>query len=440
MTGVDTISPSPRASDAREPVALLYRDLRAGPKGLSSREAARRLVAYGPNVLERRTRVRWPGQILRQVSHPLALLLWAASALAFVAGMVPLGIAIVVVVVLNAGFAFMQETQAERAVEALRRYLPLQTTALRDGAEQDVDARSLVPGDVVVIREGDRISADARLLEGARRARPLDADRRVATGLPLVRADRHDRAADRGARPRLQRHDVPRRRGPRARLRDRHADRARADRGARATRRDRAEPPRARGPARRVADRPRRPRRRARVPAGRWLVAGLPLGDSFSFAIGLIVANVPEGLLPTITLSLAVGVSALARRGALVKRLSALETLGSTTVICTDKTGTLTENRMRPVRVWTPLGEIELEERGRIRERRSPRTPSSGCSDERSPRAARPSWPMRRPASRVARRPRSGSSRRRARSASTSAPRGGNTSGGACTASTRSSA
>ena len=95
-----------------------------------------------------------------------------------------------------------------------------------------------------------------------------------------------------------------------------------------------------------------------------WLVAGLPLGDSFSFAIGLIVANVPEGLLPTITLSLAVGVSALARRGALVKRLSAIETLGSTTVICTDKTGTLTENRMRPVRVWTPLGEVDLEEDG----------------------------------------------------------------------------
>jgi calcium-translocating P-type ATPase len=96
------------------------------------------------------------------------------------------------------------------------------------------------------------------------------------------------------------------------------------------------------------------------LPVG-WLVAGLPPGESVSFAIGLIVANVPEGLLPTITLSLAVGVSALARRGALVKRLSAIETLGSTTVICTDKTGTLTENRMRPVRVWTPIAEVDLE-------------------------------------------------------------------------------
>ena len=136
-----------------------------------------------------------------------------------------------------------------------------------------------------------------------------------------------------------------------------------------------------------------------------WLVAGLPSGDSFSFAIGLIVANVPEGLLPTITLSLAVGVSALARRGALVKRLSALETLGSTTVICTDKTGTLTENRMRPVRVWTPLGEVDLEN-DREPARLPVRTLSSASSDGRSPRAARPNWTPHRPESRVGRRPR----------------------------------
>ena len=96
------------------------------------------------------------------------------------------------------------------------------------------------------------------------------------------------------------------------------------------------------------------------LPIG-WLVAGLPLEDAFTFAVGLIVANVPEGLLPTLTLALAVGVAGLARRGALVKRLSAVETLGSTNVICTDKTGTLTENRMRPVSVWTPLGELDLE-------------------------------------------------------------------------------
>ena len=146
------------------------------------------------------------------------------------------------------------------------------------------------------------------------------------------------------------------------------------------------------------------------LPIG-WLGAGLPLDDAVSFAIGLIVANVPEGLLPTITLALAVGVADLARRGALVKRLSAVETLGSTTVICTDKTGTLTENRMRAMRVWTPLGELDLEHDVDLRPR-SPGTRCSASSAGRSPPAAPPSSTPSGPASHAARRPRSGCSRR----------------------------
>ncbi|WP_269207240.1 HAD-IC family P-type ATPase [Rhodococcus opacus] len=96
------------------------------------------------------------------------------------------------------------------------------------------------------------------------------------------------------------------------------------------------------------------------IPLG-TLMAGLSLDDSVNFAIGLLVANVPEGLLPTITLALAVGVRTLARQGALVKRLSAVETLGCTSVICTDKTGTLTMNRMRTTRLWTPDGVVTFD-------------------------------------------------------------------------------
>ena len=129
---------------------------------------------------------------------------------------------------------------------------------------------------------------------------------------------------------------------------DRDADRARPDRRADRARRARAEPARASGAPRRLADR----RLRASSSGSHSSRSGgsspgCRCSDALNFAIGLIVANVPEGLLPTITLALAVGVAMLARRGALVKRLSAVETLGSAAVICTDKTGTLTENRMR---------------------------------------------------------------------------------------------
>jgi calcium-translocating P-type ATPase len=349
------------APDAREPSALLLRHLHASPRGLSSREAARRLIAYGPNELEQRGGSRWPSQLLRQVTHPLAVLLWVASALAFVADLVPLGIAIVVVIVLNAGFAFMQERQAERAVEALRRYLPQQATALRDGRREQIDVRTLVPGDVVVVQEGDRISADARLLEGG-----LEVDLSTLTG---------------ESQPVYRSAELVDTEGPLLEARDLvfsgttcvggealalvFATGMRTELGRIAALSQRVE--------QELSPLEEQVRRvawlialvaviagLAFLPLG-WLVAGLPLDDSLSFAIGLIVANVPEGLLPTITLSLAVGVGVLARRGALVKRLSAIETLGSTTVICTDKTGTLTENRMRPARMWTPLGELDLE-------------------------------------------------------------------------------
>jgi calcium-translocating P-type ATPase len=348
-------------TEPRERIELLFRDLRARPEGLSSREARRRLVAYGPNELERRGGRRWPRQLLKQFSHPLALLLWAAAALAFVGVSAVLGIAIVLVVVLNALFAFMQERQAERAVDALRRYLPVQAAVLRDGHRTTVDARELVPGDVVFVVEGDRISADARVLEGA-----VDVDLSTLTGesQPVLRSA--DRLDPRG--PLLEAGDLVFSgtacvAGEAKALVFATGMQTELGRIAALTQRVEVEESPLEHEVRRVA----------------WLItlvavvvgvaflpigivaAGLPAEDAFAFAIGLIVANVPEGLLPTITLALAVGVATLARRGALVKRLSAVETLGSTDVICTDKTGTLTENRMRAVRIWTPLRELDLE-------------------------------------------------------------------------------
>lgn len=356
------MSPPTSPRDPREPVERLLRELGARNEGLSEREAARRLVAYGPNELRRRQAADWPRQVLAQLTHPLALLLWVAAGLAFVASTPVLGVAIVAVILLNAAFAFAQERQAVRAVEALRRYLPQQATVVRDGHVGVVEATALVPGDVVVISEGERISADARLLEGG-----IEVDLSTLTGesQPVYRtADAPDTGGPLVDSRQLVFSGTTCVGGEARALVYATGMRTELGRIAALSEGVRPEPSPLERQVRRVAwliSAVAVVAGAVFLPIG-WLVAGLPLADAATFAVGLIVANVPEGLLPTITLALAVGVASLARRGALVKRLSAVETLGSTAVICTDKTGTLTENRMRPMRIWTADGEVDLEE------------------------------------------------------------------------------
>src|SRR5215469_11565156 len=175
---VETVNPT-------EPVARLLRDLRTSRSGLSSREAARRLVVYGPNQLRRRGGRHLGRELGRQFTHPLALLLWAAAGLAWLAGITPVAVAILVVIFLNALFAFLQELQAERAVEALQAYLPQSATVLRDGERATIESTQIVPGDVLLLAEGDKISADGRLLSGT-----LEVDASTLTGesIPVARS------------------------------------------------------------------------------------------------------------------------------------------------------------------------------------------------------------------------------------------------------------
>ncbi len=363
IVAVEALPNVPR--DPRDPIERLLRNLGVRGEGLSEREAARRLIAYGPNELRRGRGREWPRQVLNQLIHPLALLLWVAAALAAVAGTPVLGVAIVAVILLNAAFAFAQERQAGRAVEALRRYLPQQATVVRDGHIGVVDAATLVPGDVVIISEGDKVSADARLLSGG-----VEVDLSTLTGesQPVYRsADAEDTLGGPVVdSPRLVFSGTTCVGGEARALVYATGMSTELGRIAALSEGVRQEPSPIEGQVRRVAwliSAVAVVVGVAFLPLG-WLVAGLPLEDAATFAVGLIVANVPEGLLPTITLALAVGVASLARRGALVKRLSAVETLGSTAVICTDKTGTLTENRMRPVRILTAAGEVDLETGG----------------------------------------------------------------------------
>jgi calcium-translocating P-type ATPase len=350
--------------DATEHLDLLLRDLRSSREGLTTREAERRLAQYGANELRRRGGARWPRELVRQLTHPLALLLWLAAGLSFAVGNQTVAIAVLLVILLNAVFAFVQEMEAERAVEALAGYMPQEVLVLRDGRPVKVAAVGLVPGDVALLEEGDRVAADMRLLSGA-----VEVDLSTLTGesAPVLRsAELVDRDA-----PRLEARDL---------VFSGTSCTAGEARGVVFATGMHTELGRIAVLSERVGEEPSPLERQVRRVA--WLIAGvaiamslafIPLAilsaglsvrDSVVFAVGLLAGNVPEGLLPVITLALAVAVSALARRGALVKRLSAVETLGSTDVICTDKTGTLTENRMRLVGVWTPSVEIALDQDG----------------------------------------------------------------------------
>jgi magnesium-transporting ATPase (P-type) len=337
--------------DPQERIEALLTHLGTRVEGLSSREAERRVAQYGPNEISRAAQASWLVELVRQFVHPLALLLWVAAALSAGSGNGTLAVAIVAVIVLNAALAYVQEMQAERATEALAELLPPQARVRRDGQELTIPAAQLVPGDVVLLAEGDRLSADSRLTAGS-----LELDMAALTGesQPVVRSA----AAVRRAVSVLEAEDLVFAgtlcTGGEAEAVV-YATAMGTQIGRIAALSQRVKPEIS--PLQRQVNRVAWLIAAIAVAAGALFfvagvtLAGLSLAAAVTFAVGLLVANVPEGLLPTITLSLAGGVRRMAARRALVKRLTAVETLGSTDVICTDKTGTLTEGRMS-VRLW----------------------------------------------------------------------------------------
>jgi calcium-translocating P-type ATPase len=371
-SGVSSEPEPPGPLDPEESADRLLRELRTSRCGLSTREAERRLLQYGLNTLQRRTKKQWPGELARQFTHPLALLLWLAAGLLLIVGSHVVATAVVLIIVLNAAFSFVQELQAERAVEELAKYLPQRAKVERDGAVTEIDATQLVPGDIMVITEGDRIAADVRLLAGA-----IEVDMSALTGesMPALRSAA---MADVNV-PLLSAHEL---------VFSGTSCTGGEARGVAFATGMATQIGRIAALSERVKPDPSPLERQVRQVA--WLIAAvsvmlalsfipvatlaahLTLINSLVFAAGLLAGMVPEGLLPVITLALAVAVRELAGRGALVKRLSAVETLGSTDVICTDKTGTLTENRMTPVAAWVSAGRIDLDPDADIRIDRAP--------------------------------------------------------------------
>jgi sodium/potassium-transporting ATPase subunit alpha len=330
-------------------------------EGLSAPEAERRLREYGLNQVEKVRQKPWPLRLLQEFTQLFSVILWIAAALAFLAelmspdeGMAHIGYAIIVVIVISSLFSFWQEYRNERTLAALQELLPQQVMVLRDGALMQLSVDRLVIGDVILLAAGDSVPADCRLIE----AFDLRVDDATISGetFPKLR----DAKASDDVRP----------------LRSRNvllagtalvsgegkavvfATGAQTEFGRIAH-------------LTQTAAVPVSPLRRELAHLSRMIATlaiiigiiffvigtrvGIPFWHDLIFSIGLIVAMVPEGLLPTLTLSLVLAAQRMAKRNVLMRHLTSVETLGSATVICTDKTGTLTEGRMRVRELLTGL-------------------------------------------------------------------------------------
>ncbi len=340
----------------------VFATLGTSKNGLSQAEAAARLSKYGKNVLQEKKGQPLIVKFLSNFTHLMAILLWCSGLIAIIADMLPLGIAVWLVNIINGLFSFWQEFRAGKATEALKQLLPSYARVLRDGEEQRILAEDLVPGDVILVEEGDRISADGRLI--------ADNDLRVNQSTLTGESQPVHKAKDAVLREDLSRAEQPNMIFAGTSIASGtgkaviYATGMDTEFGkiAGLTQAVKEEP----SPLQKEMERVTKTVSIMAISVGfvffilSVFFVGTDFPVAFIFAIGMVVAFIPEGLLPTVTLSLAMGVQRMAKRNALIKRLSAVETLGCTTVICTDKTGTLTQNEMTVSHIWLPEGELTV--------------------------------------------------------------------------------
>ncbi len=321
--------------------------LESGPEGLSSAEARRRLAQFGPNELQQAEPIsRWQ-ILLSQFKNVLILILLVATAISGVLGHQVEAIAIAAIVLFSVLMGYVQEYRAERALEALRRMAALHATVIRDGSEQEIPAREIVPGDVLLLAMGDKVPADGRLIEVVN----LQVDEAALTG-ESTPTEKVLPAIDNGTLALGDRLNmvysgtvVTYGRGRAVVV----STGANTEFGRVAELLKTVEW--ARTPLQENLNRVGGVLARAALVLvaliGLLGVArGKPPLEMFLFAVAMAVAVVPEALPAVVTIALALGVQRMARRNALIRRLPAVETLGSASVICTDKTGTLTKDEM----------------------------------------------------------------------------------------------
>ncbi|CAN5657589.1 cation-transporting P-type ATPase [soil metagenome] len=342
---------------AHEVVLLLETDPH---RGLSSDEAAQRLDRFGPNKLPS---VSGPGVVLRvlaQFHNPLIYVLLVAGAITAALGEYVDSAVIFGVIVVNATVGFIQESKSETALESLRAMVRTMARVVRDGREQTVPSEALVPGDLVQLEAGDKVPADLRLISLAQ----LRADESALTGesAPVPKdevivprsapvADRRNMAYSGTLVTAGTGTGVAVATGAQTEFGEIHRLVGAAETLATPLTKKLAEFSKFLTVAILAL---------AAVTFGIGLLRGHDAVETFTAAVALAVGAIPEGLPAAVTITLAIGVSRMAGRGAVIRRLPAVETLGSTTVICSDKTGTLTENQMTVRAIWTPDGQFEV--------------------------------------------------------------------------------
>ncbi len=321
---------------------------RSQQQGLTSEQAAAARQQHGWNELPKPDQISPLRILLRQFSSFLVLILMAAGGIAFFLGEVVDTIAIGLVVLLNAALGFVQEWRAETALETLRSMLLPQALVIRDGREMRIPARDLVPDDLIVLNPGDRVPADAKTIDAV----ALRMDESILTGesAPVDKAKSDDLMTGTSV----------------------VAGRARAQVFATGTHTAFGEIAELTGSLGQKQTHLQKQLGTLATQLGIaaigvaaailsiGLVVGRDTVEMLMTALSLSVAMVPEGLPAVVTITLALGAAAMVRQQALTRRLQAIETLGAASVICTDKTGTLTENKMTATEIWTPVAQYTV--------------------------------------------------------------------------------
>jgi len=362
------------AQEHKIPLTDLFKQVDTSEQGLTTTEAERRLQQSGINELRVRKQTPEFVKFLRQFKNFFAILLIIGGALALLAenldpdqGNLYIAIALFGVVLLNAIFTYLQERQSEKIIESFNKMLPVMVSVIRDGREQNITAKTVVPGDVMMLYEGDRISADGRLIEHSQ----LKVDLSSLTGEsePELRhlECTHENILE--SRNMVFSGTLVQSGHGKAVV---YATGMQTQIGSIVQLTKETE----------EVDTPIRKELRhfikiistiAIILGVLFFIISVAIGKgelgSLIFAIGIIVANVPEGLLPTVTLALTMASKRMARKNALIKHLESVETLGSTTVICTDKTGTLTQNRISVNTVIVNLQEFAAWDQGSLKEK-----------------------------------------------------------------------